>query len=95
MSRTVSRLGFAVTTLVWIGSIAFSGISSADMDIQKQAKAAGIAVDNCAYCHVEKMPKKGSSTMNGRGKWLMDEKAKRKAEKVDGAWLKDYPGDKK
>jgi mono/diheme cytochrome c family protein len=95
MNSRVSRLGFAATALFWIGSIAFSGISSADMEIQKQAKAAGVAVDNCAYCHGEKLPKKGASTFNDRGKWLVTEKAKRKAEKVDGAWLKDYPGDKK
>jgi mono/diheme cytochrome c family protein len=93
--KNAKGTGFVVTTLVWAGWMAISGISAADMDIQKQAKAAGVAVDNCAYCHGEKMPKKGASTMNDRGKWLMDEKAKRKADKVDGAWLKDYPGDKK
>ena len=95
MNRRVSRLGFAAAMLFWIGWIALSGISSADMEIQKQAKAAGVAVDNCAYCHGEKLPKKGASTFNERGKWLVAEKGKRKAEKVDGAWLKDYPGDKK
>ena len=95
MKRTVNGITALVVALVWVGWVALSGTSAADMDIQKQAKAAGVAVDNCAYCHGEKMPKKGASTMNDRGKWLMDEKAKRKADKVDGAWLKDYPGDKK
>ena len=95
MKNTGSRIGYAVTALVWAGSIALSGISTADMDIQKQAKAAGVAVDNCMYCHGEKMPKKGASTLNDRGNWLMDQKAKKKADKVDGAWLKDYPADKK
>ena len=95
MKRTVNGITALVVTLVWVGWVALSGTSAADMDIQKQAKAAGVAVDNCGYCHGEKMPKKGASTMNDRGKWLMEEKAKRKADKVDGAWLKDYPGDKK
>ena len=95
MKKTVNGITALVVGLVWVGWVALSGTSAADMDIQKQAKAAGVAVDNCGYCHGEKMPKKGASTMNERGKWLMDEKAKRKADKVDGAWLKDYPGDKK
>ena len=42
-----------------------------------------------------KMPKKGESTNNDRGKWLVAEKTKRNAKEVDGAWLKDYTGDKK
>jgi hypothetical protein len=65
------------------------------MAIQKQAKAAGVPADNCLYCHNEKLPKKDAVTYNDRGKWLVDEKAKRNAKAVDGAWLKDYPGDKK
>ena len=95
MKKNVNGISILVIALVWVGSIVLSGISTADMDIQKQAKAAGVAVDNCGYCHGEKMPKKGASTMNDRGKWLMDQKAQKKADKVDGAWLKDYPGDKK
>jgi cytochrome c553 len=95
MKRTVNGITALVVALVWVGWVALSGTSAADMDIQKQAKAAGVAVDNCTYCHGEKMPKKGASTMNDRGKWLVDEKTKRKADKVDGAWLKDYKGDKK
>jgi hypothetical protein len=34
-------------------------------------------------------------THNDRGNWLIKEKETRKAKEVDGAWLKDYPGDKK
>jgi hypothetical protein len=32
--------------------------------------------------------------LNDRGKWLMDEKAKKGASEVDPSWLKDYPGGK-
>ena len=95
MKRTTSGIAATVTALVWVGWVALSGTSAADMDIQKQAKAAGVPVDNCQYCHVDKMPKKDAHEFNDRGKWLVAEKAKRKADKVDGAWLKDYKGDKK
>jgi hypothetical protein len=75
---------------VWAGWIAFSGASKADMEIQKQAKAAGVDVKNCQGCHTATLPKKDSHDLNDAGKWLVAEKEKRGAPKVDGAWLKDY-----
>jgi hypothetical protein len=60
------------------------------MDMQKKAKAAGFDASNCLYCHNEKLPKKGASTNNDRGKFLAAEKEKRKAKEIDVAWLKDY-----
>ena len=81
---------------IFIGGIALAvvlasaGTASATIDMQKRAKEAGFAVQNCAYCHGEKLPKKGASTLNDRGKWLMGEKEKRQAKEVDMAWLKDY-----
>lgn len=67
----------------------------ATMDIQKAAKAAGVQVANCMHCHVDKLPKKDAHEMNDVGKWLVAEKDKRKAEKADGAWLKDYKAPEK
>jgi hypothetical protein len=65
--------------------------ASATIEMQKKAKAAGIEIqNNCLYCHGEKLPKKGASTNNERGKWLVGEKAKRNAKEVDPSWLKDY-----
>lgn len=90
-----SRLGLSVITLFCCGWIALSGISSATLDHQKQAKAAGVAVKNCQHCHVDALPKKDKHAPNDAGKWLLAEKEKRGAKAVDGAWLKDYPGDKK
>jgi hypothetical protein len=75
--------------------MALSGTSTATMDMQKKARDAGFKVENCMYCHVDKLPKKDASTLNDRGKWLVAEKDKRKAKEVDVTWLKDYPGDKK
>jgi len=95
MKNAGTRLGLIAATLFWCGWIAFSGTSSATMDVQKQAKAAGVNAANCQFCHVDKLPKKDAHPMNDRGKWLLAEKDKRHAKAVDGAWLKDYPGDKK
>ena len=81
----------AIATLVFCSSwMLLTGASEATMNIQKQAKDAGVKVDNCQYCHVDKMPKTGAAAANDRGKWLVAEKDKRKAKEVDGAWLKDY-----
>jgi hypothetical protein len=93
MKTKGSRLGAMVALLVWCGWIALSATSTATMDIQKQAKAAGIDAKNCQYCHVDKLPKKdkGLHEPNEVGKWLIAEKAKRNAKAVDGAWLKDCP----
>jgi hypothetical protein len=89
-----SRLGAMVALLVWCGWIALSATSSATMDIQKQAKAAGVDAKNCQFCHTVALPKKGEGQkeLNERGTWLLGEKDKRKATAVDGAWAKDYPG---
>jgi mono/diheme cytochrome c family protein len=68
-----------------------SATSYATMPMQKKAKELGIkGVENCQSCHNEKLPKKDAVTNNERGKWLVDEKDKRKAKEVDVAWLKDY-----
>jgi mono/diheme cytochrome c family protein len=83
--------------LAFTGALAGSAASaSADMALQKKAKELGIAsVQNCQSCHGEKLPKKGASTLNDRGKWLVAEKDKKKAKEVDAAWLKDYVEPKK
>jgi len=85
-----SRLGLVAAVLFWAGWIAFSGTSTADMEIQKQAKAADADVKNCQTCHTATLPKKDSHDLNDAGKWLVAEKDKKGAAKVDGAWLKDY-----
>jgi len=94
MKTRFSRLALTAALLFWAGWVAFSGTSSADMNIQKQAKAAGVTVKDCTTCHVDKLPKKDAHDLNDAGKWLVAEKDKRGAKAVDGAWLKDYPGKK-
>ncbi len=90
------KKGIVVTVglLVVCGWLAFSATSTANMDIQKQAKAAGVDAKNCQFCHTVALPKKGEgqNELNDRGKWLQAQKAVKKVDKVDGAWAKDYPG---
>ncbi len=50
MKKTGSGLGLAIVLLVWCGGMLLSGVSSATLDIQKKAKAAGIDASNCLYC---------------------------------------------
>jgi mono/diheme cytochrome c family protein len=65
--------------------------AAADMALQKKAKDLKLAaVQNCQSCHVDKMPKKGASAVNDMGKWLVEQKAAKKAKEIDVAWLKDY-----
>jgi cytochrome c peroxidase len=55
----------------------------------QKAKALGLAdVTGCASCHLG-TPKKGGD-FTAMGKYLLDQKAARKASEVDVAWLKDY-----
>jgi hypothetical protein len=94
MKDARSRLGLSAMLLGWSGWLLFAGTSSGTLPMQKKAKELGFPVENCLYCHGEKLPKKDSVTYNDRGKWLMAEKEKRKASEVDVAWLKEYPGGK-
>ncbi len=82
MKANGTRLGLIAVLLSWCGWIAFSGTSTATLEHQKQAKAAGVeAAKNCTYCHVDKLPKKdeGKHELNDVGKWLVAEKEKRGA----------------
>ena len=90
MKKRGSHFGLAAVALAWSGLLLLTGTSSATLDMQKKAKAQGFPVENCMYCHGEKLPKKGAVTYNGRGEWLKAEKEKRHAKEVDVAWLKYY-----
>ncbi len=94
MSKTGSQIGLAVPLFAWAAWM-LVGTLHATLPISKKAKELGYKVENCLYCHNEKLPKKGAATHNERGKWLIAEKAKRGVKEVDPAWLKDYPGGEK
>ena len=95
MKKSGWRLGLGGALLAWSGLMLVSEPSTGTMAMQKKAKELGFAAENCTFCHNEKMPKKGESTYNDRGKWLMEQKEKKGAKEVDVAWLKEYPADKK
>ena len=65
----------------------------AKMPYVKKAQELGFKfIENCASCHVDKMPKKDAKgePFNEVGKFLMAQKAKNKAAEIDLNWLKDY-----
>jgi hypothetical protein len=51
------------------------------------AKAKKFGAEDCLFCHVHE---NGGVGWNERGEWLIEEKARRKAEKIDVDWLVDY-----
>ena len=92
MRKPVVSLALGYAVLVAAGAVAWG--KSAWV---KGCKDMGLPAENCMYCHTDKMPKKDTfkaDQLNDRGKWLMDQKAAKKADAVDIAWLKDYPGGK-
>jgi hypothetical protein len=82
--------GFAAGCAALALVLTAAGPAQATLDIQKKAKAAGYPAASCQYCHVAKLPKKGASENNERGKFLEAQKEAKKAKEVDVAWLKDY-----
>jgi len=92
--RIGSRIAGTAVIAAWVLGVLMAGTSRATLPISKKAKELGYPVENCQYCHVDKLPKKEKNDPNERGQWLRDEKKKRAAKEVDPAWLKDYPGDK-
>ncbi len=75
--------------------VSLSGTAQATMVIKKSAQTAGFEATACTYCHVDKLPKKDAAKLNERGTWLKEQKAKKSAKEIDGAWLKDYKEAKK
>ena len=74
---------------------ALAGSSTANPRLLKEAKDMGLPAQSCQYCHVSKIPKKEGfkpDDLNARGKWLLDEKGKQKAQDTKADWLKNYPG---
>ncbi len=53
------------------------------------AKAEKYGAKDCTFCHEKPSGGKG---WNERGKWLIAEKDRRHAERVDVDWLADYKG---
>ena len=54
-------------------------------------KAQKYGAKDCTFCHVDPL---GGPPWTERGKWLIEEKERRKADVVDVDWLADYKPDK-
>ncbi len=83
-----------VRTILAILTLALVSLpAQAKLPFVKKAQELGFAdIKSCQACHVDKMPKKGASEANERGKFLLATKAAKKAAEVDLTWLKDYKG---
>ena len=55
------------------------------------AKSRKFGAKDCTFCHVDPL---GGPPWNDRGKWLIAEKDRRKADIVDVEWLADYKPEK-
>lgn len=58
--------------------------------MKEEAKKRGMSRLDCYVCHRGRLPKSGSGLLNDRGRFLVAAKRQFRAEKVDGAWLKNY-----
>ena len=85
-------VGFAVITLL-ISGMNFSPDLRANKELYKEAREKyGSEIKGCKHCHVGALPKEDDHEFNERGKWLMEQKEKRNADKVDVSWLDEYKG---
>lgn len=86
--RRIPVLLLAAAAVLALGTPA-----SAKMPFVKKAQALGFKnIENCASCHVDKMPKAAAKgePFNDLGKFLLAQKAKNKATEIDLNWIKDY-----
>ena len=95
MTRAGVKVCIAVAIMGVATWLAGTGVATATLPMQKKAKELGYPAANCLYCHADKLPKKGAVALNERGKWLEEQKEKKKAKEADMAWLKDYVEKKK
>ena len=81
------------TAILIAAAMILSVSAQAKLPFVKKAKELGFTeITSCKSCHVDAMPKKGASTPNERGKFLLKMKADKKAAEVDLNWLKEYKG---
>jgi ketosteroid isomerase-like protein len=76
-----------VIALLFIAGLFAAASNNASAYPPFVAKAKKFGAKDCRFCHVDPM---GGPPWNERGKWLIAEKARRKADAVDVEWLADY-----
>jgi hypothetical protein len=81
MQNQAKKLGFPLKNCVYCHAS-----PHAVEKMKETARALNMSDGNCLQCHGAEVP----TTLNDRGRWLVAEKKRRKAEEYDMAWLKDY-----
>jgi mono/diheme cytochrome c family protein len=81
MQNAAKALGFPLKNCVYCHAS-----PHAVEKMKETAREVGVSAGNCLQCHGADIP----AALNDRGQWLVDEKARRHADKMDMAWLKDY-----
>lgn len=81
-----------IALLLALASLATAPLA-AKVPFVKKAKAAGVEqIKDCKSCHTATPSTKD---LNEVGKWLVDQKAAKKAAEIDLVWLKEYYAKKK
>ena len=88
MTKNLIKLSIAIVIIAGIVGSSFS--TRAYPPFLRKAQKFG--AKNCLYCHEHP---EGGEGWNERGKWLIAEKERRKADTVDPEWLADYKEDAK
>jgi hypothetical protein len=81
MEKQARKLGFPAENCLYCHAT-----PHAVEKMKATAKELHMAEGNCLVCHGANIPAK----LNDRGQWLVDEKARRKADRLEMIWLKDY-----
>jgi len=93
--RLVNRMKLFIA-LIFVAGLVFSLAGPSFGYPPFLAKSRKFGAKDCTFCHVDPQ---GGPPWNDRGKWLITEKDRRKADVVDVEWLADYKpgkaGDKK
>lgn len=90
MRPYISKSILAIVFLAsWVGVIG-ANRSMAFQSLMNKAKKFG--AKDCLFCHSHE---DGGAGWNERGQWLIAEKERRKAEKIDADWLLDYKPEEK
>ena len=82
---TIKLIKLSIAIIVIAGAVGSSFSTKAYPMFLRKAQKFG--AKNCLYCHEHP---EGGEGWNERGKWLIAEKERRKADAVDIEWLADY-----
>jgi hypothetical protein len=81
MQHEAKALGFPVKNCLYCHAT-----PHAVEKMKEKAHELDMSDGNCLLCHGGDIP----ATLNDRGRWLVEEKARRNADEFSMAWLKDY-----